>query len=65
MVFITRVCPFCGEKMGLWVEEDGFNAWEGGVPVQKAFPDLSAKEWEFIISGICENCWEKMFGDEG
>lgn len=65
MVFITRICPFCGEKMGLWVDREQLTTWAGGVPVQKAFPDLSAEEREFIISGICENCWEKMFGNEG
>lgn len=65
MVLVNRICPFCGEKMALWVKEDELAAWERGVPVQKAFPDLSAEEREFIISGICENCWEKMFGDEG
>lgn len=65
MILIERTCPFCGEKMALPVPKDEFDAWQSGVPVQKAFPYLSAEEREFIISGICENCWEKMFGDEG
>lgn len=62
MILVERICPFCGEKMALWINEDEYQAWESGVPSQTAFPNLDEGEREFIISGICENCWEKLFG---
>lgn len=64
MILVKRTCPFCGEKMALPVEENEYSAWASGISAQKAFPNLSAEEREFIISGICENCWEKIFGGE-
>ena len=30
--------------------------------IQNAFPDLSTDERELILSGICGECWERIFG---
>jgi hypothetical protein len=35
-----------------------------GKHAQSAFPYLSAAEREFLISGICPNCWDLMFSAE-
>jgi hypothetical protein len=34
------------------------DAWEQGMLVQSAMPDLSADEREFIMTGITPNEWE-------
>lgn len=36
------------------------DAWEQGMLVQSAMPDLSADEREFIMTGITPNEWEEM-----
>jgi hypothetical protein len=30
--------------------------------IQRAFPYLTADEREVMLSGICPECWERMFG---
>lgn len=55
-------CPFCGKTNVLSLPLEGFLEWRAGALVQDAFPDLSADEREQLISGMCPNCWEKMFG---
>lgn len=54
-------CPFCNEN---WTVVDvptaGFHAWRGGQHVQTALPNLSAQQREFLISGVCADCWSKL-----
>lgn len=54
-------CPFCGESTAVEVFESDYNAWKCGTLAQEAFPYLNADEREVLISGICPDCWEKMF----
>lgn len=61
IMFVATHCPFCGKDSEIKVEMDDFFAWQDGVSTQNAFPYLSADEREQLISGICPNCWEKMF----
>lgn len=58
---ITR-CPFCGRGNEVEVNEIDYLDWDDGVHVQDAFPYLSAGEREMLVSGICPDCWDKMFG---
>jgi len=39
------------------------DAWEQGMLVQSAMPDLSADEREFIMTGITPNEWEGITND--
>ena len=32
--------------------------------MQECFPYLGAAEREFLMSGICGQCWNEMFGDD-
>jgi hypothetical protein len=41
--------------------EKGMDAWNNGKLIQKAFPDLSASDREFIKSGITDEEWNEMF----
>ena len=61
-VRITTVCPFCGKVTVLDVPADGFMAWQNGSLVQNAFPDLSAEQREVLISGMCIDCQDSIFG---
>lgn len=60
---ITR-CPFCGRGNEVEVNEIDYLDWDDGMLAQEAFPYLSAGEREMLVSGICPDCWNKMFGQE-
>ncbi len=63
-VEILRSCPICGENHAVVVNVDDYINWKHGELAQDAFPYLSADEREILISGICPNCWDSMFGGE-
>lgn len=55
-------CCFCGDIHEIYPSLDGFIAWQSGVLIQDAMPELSADERELFISGTCGKCWDEMFG---
>ena len=66
-VILETVCPFCGKKQQLNLEGDraiaykqGKIAYEAGYMIQAAFPSFSPDEREFILTGICPECWNNM-----
>ena len=61
---IITPCPFCGCIKEVAVNEDDFWDWQDGALVQDAFPYLSADERETLISRICPDCWERIFGND-
>ena len=61
MIVIEIKCPICKKVSIIEVPVDGFINWQGGELIQNAFPTLSADVREQLISGICPECWEKMF----
>lgn len=63
-VCIITACPFCGKGNEVWANEDDYWDWQDGELVQNAFPYLSADEREMLISGICPECWGKMWGED-
>lgn len=40
-----------------------WKAWRQGTHIQRAMPNLSADEREFLISGVPPQEWEELFGD--
>ena len=58
---VTR-CPFCGRANEVEVNEMDYLDWQDGKLAQDAFPYLSASDREMLISGICSDCWDGMFG---
>lgn len=63
-VCVVTCCPFCGKGHEIEVNEIDYLDWQDGEHAQNAFPYLSANEREMLISGICPDCWDKMFGQE-
>lgn len=55
-------CPFCGKSHTVAVAEDDFDEWMNGKLAQDAFPYLNSEEREQLISGLCPECQNKMFG---
>ena len=51
-------CPFCGKLNEVEVDFDDYCAWQfEGKRVQDVFPYLDPNEREYLISGICDECW--------
>ena len=63
-VCVVTYCPFCGKAHEIEVNEIDYLDWQDGEFAQNAFPYLDANEREMLISGICPDCWDKMFGQE-
>jgi hypothetical protein len=57
-------CRFCGKTVNLVIEQEDFRKYRNNDGlVQDIFPYLSAGEREMLISGMCEDCWDKLFSD--
>lgn len=57
-------CIGCNEKHTVIVRGPDLFRFRQGAFVQEAFPYLPAGDREFLISGTCEKCWDKMFPEE-
>ena len=64
-LFTVR-CPQCQETEVITVNgPDLFEYNQGTKAVQLCFPYLTASQRErLFMSGICDPCWQEMFGDE-
>lgn len=56
---VTCIC--CGTKKVYHLRLDRVLAWRSGMLIQDAFPELSAEDREFLISGLCPKCWNNLF----
>ena len=65
-MMITRTCILTQNvnTMDLPVTDEQLAAWESGVFIQDAMPNLPVEYREFIKTGITPETWEKMFGSE-
>lgn len=61
-ICVVTYCPFCGKAHEIEVNEIDYLDWKDGMLAQEAFPYLEANEREMLISGICPNCWDDIFG---
>jgi len=63
---ITRTSMFSGKAntLDLNVTAEQVAAWQGGVLIQDAMPQLSAGEREFLKTGVTPQEWDEMFGEE-
>ena len=66
-VTLTTVCPFCSKEHKIVLEgskaaeyKQGKVAYEAGYLIQDAFPTFTPSEREFILTGICDECWSAM-----
>jgi len=62
---VLTKCPLCGEEKKIEVEETDYLRYtETKALTQDCFPYLSRADRERLITGICEECGRKMFGDD-
>ena len=65
-MIVTKQSPYTGKEnsMDLDVTEEQLYAHLNGMHAQDAFPNLTACEREFLISGCTQEDWDAIFGDE-
>lgn len=64
-IVITSICPICGRLVDTKVELEQYEAYMyGEMLAQDAFPTLSATDRETIISGMCPECQDEIFGND-
>lgn len=65
---MTRTCIKCGEDIEIPCNDETFRAlvnWRRDARcIQEIAPNLNPEYREMFISGICPECWKKIFGDE-
>lgn len=59
-VLIRKPCPFCGRVYQKLFDADAYRKWQNGAKVQDCFPDRTADDREFLITGICPECWDRL-----
>jgi hypothetical protein len=62
-MLITRKSPFSGKTntMEIDVSDAQLEDWQSGTLIQRAMPNLTADEREFIMTGITGKEWDDTF----
>lgn len=65
-MLVIRKSLLTGETNSRYLDitDEQLRAWTQGELAQVAFPNLTAGEREFVISGITEQEWERFLGAE-
>jgi hypothetical protein len=59
----SHPCPECSSTMSVEITPDKLYAYNQGAYAQDVLSAYDAGVRERFISGMCENCWDKMFAD--
>lgn len=64
-MLIMKQSPFTGKShtMEIPVTQAQIDNWKGGALIQRAMPNLTADEREFLMTGITPSEWRETFGD--
>jgi hypothetical protein len=60
-VTTSKVCSVTGELYSVTVPFEQYRSWKDGMLSQRAMPQLSADEREFVMSGTTPKEWEQIF----
>ena len=60
----TGPCVVTKKPVTVKVPAEGLFAYRSGAYIQDAFPNLTADEREFLMSGMSKEGWDKTFGGE-
>jgi len=63
-VEVKGPCYSCGQPLFVIVKKADFERFRKGNFASECFPYLNAGQREFLISGICDTCWDEMFGED-
>ena len=54
-------CIKCDEAKQLEIYPDDLRRWKEGELIQNAIPYLNSSQRELLISGICGECFDRIF----
>lgn len=58
-------CPFCGIQYQVEFVIDEYLEWRAGTgSIQNVMPSADASTREALVSGICDDCFDSLGGDE-
>lgn len=65
-MLVTRKSPFSGtvNTKEINVTQEQLDRWNCGELIQRAMPNLSADDREFIMTGITNDEWDETFKDD-
>lgn len=63
---ITRTSQISGieRTMEINVTQEELDNWKRGMLIQRAMPNISSSDREFILTGITQEEWDEMFGND-
>ena len=61
---VSGPCHICATPLSVEVETEAFEHFRAGEFADRCCPYLSAGQREFLSSGICDACWDSVFGGE-
>lgn len=64
-MLVTKTSPLTGKEntMDLPITQEQLDYWKSSrTVIQDVFPNLSAAEREFLISGYTDEDWQMIFG---
>jgi hypothetical protein len=64
IAFISGPCYSCARPQEVRVKAAELENYKAGGYAQDCFSSLSAGQREFLISGICDDCWDELFPEE-
>ncbi len=62
-VIITKECTVTKETYTIRISLEDYNTWRNGALIMEVFPQLSADQREFIITGYTPAEWDNLWKD--
>lgn len=64
-ISLMRTCPLCGKKHEMSFDrealEAGWTKWKNqDMLIQDAFPSFTPNQREFLLTGICDKCFDTL-----
>lgn len=63
-ILIAKECPVCERWFQHSYPVEGYTAWKNGALIQDALPNETPDSREFLLTGICPECWDKEVEEE-
>ncbi len=64
MTRISVSCIDCGDNKLFDVKTSNYDRWANGELIQRAMPEVPEGDREILISGMCGDCFDKMWADD-
>jgi hypothetical protein len=60
----TGPCLLCNNAQKVTIPGPALYKYRKGAHIQDAMPTLTDGEREFLVTGICNDCFNKLFAEE-